>query len=104
MDDMQMRAQAEHEADLVWTRYYSLIVAHAILLGFVGQLISSSSASPGNTASAQVGKPGGTLWLALGGCIFGMLVTVLWSLITSYGWSLSHAWLRRADAVLLSAA
>lgn len=58
-------------ADLVWSRYNAMAVADTVLISFLG----SSNTDP----------------LLIPGAIAGIVVTVLWWLLTSYGWSLLHA-------------
>lgn len=59
-------------ADLVWSRYNAMVVAATVLLGFI----------------AQDEVP---CLLKIYGAVMGVVATVLWWLLTSFGWSLLHA-------------
>ena len=67
------------QGQLVWSRYNAMIVAHAVLIGFLGQAAVSESSGPKT--------------IAVLGCVVGFLLALVWWRITSVGWSLMHAWL-----------
>ena len=75
----ELREIAFVQGQLVWSRYNAMIVAHAVLIGFLGQAAVSDSSAP-NT-------------IVVFGCVIGVLLALIWWRITSVGWSLMHAWL-----------
>lgn len=77
---------ATKDAQLVWNRYGCMVVAHSILLGFIGQL--------------AIKKCNG-ISLGIWACGIGLLIALLWLFITSYGWSLSWYILKKSDAIEL---
>jgi hypothetical protein len=74
---------AKDEAQLVWRRYNNMLVANSILLGFIGQLILRGD------ITQKI--------IPAGACILGLVITLCWLFLTSYGWSLSHRWLLSAE-------
>lgn len=72
-----LRDLAYIQAQLIWSRYNAMIVANAVLIGFIGQLALSSDRKPITPIV----------------CGLGLFLTLIWWRITSVGWSLMHAWL-----------
>ena len=70
---------ANNQLQLVWQRYNVMIVVHAILMGFIGQL-------------AWSWKDKTDLVLGISGCLIGLILVILWLIMTSAGWSISHAY------------
>ena len=77
---------ARSDAQLVWARFSAILVAQAVLLALLGVLLQSDT-GPDRTSV--------TLAVAVGG----ILLTWLWWVLTSTGWSLSWWWLAKADVV-----
>lgn len=73
----ELREIAYIQAQLIWSRYNAMIVAHSILIGFL------AASPPGSNA------------IAILGCIIGLLLALIWWRMTSVGWSFMHALLKR---------
>ncbi|MFV1950857.1 MAG: hypothetical protein ACC630_02695 [Nitrospinota bacterium] len=74
----KLRELAKIEAQLVWNRYNAMVVTNAVLIGFLAQLVISENE---------------TKMIGILGCVFGLIIALIWWRITGVGWSLAHAYL-----------
>ena len=74
------------EGQLIWSRYYSLLTANAIVAVVLGAVASRDL----DTAATIV-------LLSLG--LFGFLLTWQWRQLTRHGWQLQHTWVAAAKQV-----
>ena len=73
---------ADNEKNLVWTRFNALLVANAVWLSFVTLWAVSSN------GKSSITPIQGLIWSSAG-----LVLAYVWWLLTSYGWSLLHAYL-----------
>lgn len=78
MDENELVGFASHEAELIWSRYNAMVVADTIFIAAIAAIAKDKS------------------W-AFGGACAGILLTAIWWLLTSAGWSLSHAMIYAID-------
>ncbi len=74
------------DAQLIWSRYYSLLTANAIVAVVIGAL-----------AARTFDRLSGVVLLILN--LFGLALTWQWKQITRRGWELQHTWVAVAKQV-----
>ena len=77
MNGNDLLDSANHEADLVWSRYNAMVVADTIFIAAIAAITQNTC-------------------LAFAGSCVGILLTAIWWILTSAGWALSHAMLNAA--------
>lgn len=77
---------ATTDAQLIWSRYYSLLTANAIVAVVIGAL-----------AAREFDRVTGVVLLMLS--VFGLVLTWQWKHLTRCGWELEHAWVAAAKEV-----
>jgi hypothetical protein len=77
---------AANDSQLIWSRYYSLLTANAIVAVVIGAL-----------AARNFDKTVGAVLLVLS--VFGLLLTWTWKQLTRRGWELEHGWVAAAKQV-----
>ena len=79
-----------YEGQLIWSRFNAMVVAHAVLIGFISQAaLSDAGAEVYDITSKMV---------VVVGCVAGAQLALVWWRITSVGWSLQHAWLNKVKS------
>jgi len=76
---MRLLEQMNLEAQLIWSRYSIMVVAHSLFVGFI-------------TRGSETSE------VAFFACIGGAIVAYIWWALTSYGWDLSHKFGRAAKS------
>ena len=74
MKDDDLLDFAGHEADIIWSRYNAMVVADTIFIAAIAAITENTC-------------------LAFAGSCVGIILTAIWWIVTSAGWSLSHAML-----------
>ena len=72
----RLQQAAMKEAEIVWSRFSSMVVANTVLAGFASNLIGKPCHKP----------------LVIAISVLGAILNLCWFLITSYGFSLSREW------------